>query len=153
MRSNLTISETEALLRQMYVGNVLRVVPYNYPLVFTGFDDGTTQTQVLQISANADLVLFEVMYTVAIDDAIDTAAGSLINILVVDSGSNSQYQNAPVPLNTFATDGGLVRTNNLAYPRRIGGRSTLSVQLTNNYGNDIDYLDMSFSGVLVFMMQ
>jgi hypothetical protein len=71
----------------------------------------------------------------------------LCTILVTDSGTNEQFTNAAVDLESYSTNGNII--NNLPYPRIVSGRSTLTVQLNSYEASQTLNVYLSFDGVLV----
>lgn len=135
---------------EIYQGRPVSMVPYGYTVSFSGLAQGTSATQQLSITANADFILTEILYRpsvgVAQNDSTKTAA--FVRLLITDSGTNEQYTNSAVDLENFATNNDAART--LPYPRWIGGRTSLSFQAFNWAPTAETYsFDVYLSGVLV----
>lgn len=148
-----TIADLESYISRFYQGRPLLITPYAYNLTFTSTQlaAGSTTSQVINIAANADFVATEfAFHTASGTPTSQTTANEdipFIRMLVTDSGSNEQFTNAAVDINTYASREAFLRP--LPYPRIVSGRSTLTVQLTN-YSSTIPYsLDLTLNGVLV----
>lgn len=148
-----TIADLESYVSRFYQGRPLLITPYAYNLTFTPTQlaAGATTSRVINIAANADFVATEFAYHAASGTpASQTTANEdipFIRMLVTDSGSNEQFTNAAVDINTYASREAFLRP--LPYPRIVSGRSTLTVQLTN-YSSTVPYsLDLTLNGVLV----
>ena len=148
-----TIADLESYISRFYQGRPLLITPYAYNLTFTSTQlaAGSTTSQVINIAANADFVATEfAFHTASGTPTSQTTANEdipFIRMLVTDSGSNEQFTNAAVDINTYASREAFLRP--LPYPRIVSGRSTLTVQLTN-YSTTIPYsLDLTLNGVLV----
>jgi hypothetical protein len=144
------ISDIEAFSSKFYQGRPLLLTPYDYVLTFASLTAGSSQTQTLSITANADFICLQMHHHANVAYAAQTVANKtapLARILITDSGTNEQFTNAAVDLENYSTNGNII--NNLPYPRIISGRSTLTVQLTSYEASQTLNLDLSFSGVLV----
>jgi hypothetical protein len=111
---------------------------------------GSSQTQTLSITANADFIFLQCHHHANVANAAQTVAtktAPLATILITDSGTNEQFTNAAVDLESYSTNGNII--NNLPYPRIVSGRSTLTVQLTSYEATNTLNIYLSFSGVLV----
>lgn len=148
-----TIADLESYVSRFYQGRPLLITPYAYSLTFTPTQlaAGATNSQVINIAANADFVATEFAYrsysATATNQTNATEDQPFLRILVTDSGSNEQFTNSAVDLTNYAT--GQNFEHPLPYPRIISGRSTLTVQLTNYSTNTAYGLDLSVNGVLV----
>jgi hypothetical protein len=149
-----SISDLEQFASRFYGGRPLLLVPYAYNLSFTTLTFGTTQSAVVNITANADFILTQFHHRASVDLAVAQTANNkscpYVRILVTDSGTNEQFTNAAVDLENYSTNANIV--NLLDYPRIVSGRSTLTVQVTN-YGTaaatTLANLDIMLNGVLV----
>ena len=148
-----TIADLESYISRFYQGRPLLITPYAYNLTFTSTQlaAGSTTSQVINIAANADFVATEfAFHTASGTPTSQTTANEdipFIRMLVTDSGSNEQFTNAAVDINTYASREAFLRP--LPYPRIVSGRSTLTVQLTN-YSTTAAYgIDLTVNGVLV----
>jgi hypothetical protein len=144
------ISDIEAFASKFYQGRPLLLTPYDYVLTFSSLTAGSSQTQTLSITANADFIFLQMHHHANVAYAAQTVANKtapLARILITDSGTNEQFTNAAVDLENYSTNGNII--NNLPYPRIISGRSTLTVQVTSYEASQTLNLDLSFSGVLV----
>ena len=144
------IADIESFASKFYQGRPLLLTPYDYVLTFSSLTAGSSQTQTLSITANADFIFLQMHHRSTVAAAAQTVAtksAPLARILITDSGTNEQFTNAAVDLENYSTNGNII--NNLPYPRIISGRSTLTVQLTSYEASQTLNLDLSFSGVLV----
>ena len=145
-----SISDLEAFVSRFYGGKRLLLTPYAYNTIFTALAQGSSQTNTVTIAANADFVLLGLHHRAQIAAAqnISTKTAPFARILITDSGSNEQFTAQPVDLENYSTNGNIV--NNLAYPRIIAGRSTLTVQVTNYAPTAETYatLDVMLEGVV-----
>jgi hypothetical protein len=144
------IADIEAFASKFYQGRPLLLTPYDYVLTFPSLTAGSSQTQTLSITANADFIFLQCHHHANVANAAQTVASKtapLATILITDSGTNEQFTNAAVDLESYSTNGNII--NNLAYPRIVSGRSTLTVQLTSYEATNTLNIYLSFSGVLV----
>jgi hypothetical protein len=144
------IADIESFASKFYQGRPLLLTPYDYVLTFASLTAGSSQTQTLSITANADFIFLQMHHRANVAYAAQTVANKtapLARILITDSGTNEQFTNAAVDLENYSTNGNII--NNLPYPRIISGRSTLTVQVTSYEASQTLNLDLSFSGVLV----
>lgn len=129
----------------------LAIVPYGYSSTFLGLAQNATQTNVLGITANADFILMGIYHRAQIGAAqnVSTKTAPYARLLISDTGSNEQFSAQPVDLENYGTNGGDSRI--LPYPRWIGGRSSLALQLTNYAPTAETYtsIDVFLEGVLV----
>jgi hypothetical protein len=158
-----SISETQSFLGQVFGNWVsdgqggqtwqvpkLTIYPFGYNITFTGLAQGTTQTSILTITANADFVMFGSSYRANIAAAQNgsTKTAAFVRMLITDSGTNEQFTSAAVDLENYCTNSGDDRP--LSYPRFVAGKSTLTIQVTNYAPTAETYaLDLFFDGVLV----
>jgi hypothetical protein len=143
-------SDIESFASKFYQGRPLLLTPYAYVLTFSSLTAGSTQTQTLNITANADFIFLQLHHHANVANAAQTVnnkTAPLATILITDSGTNEQFTNAAVDLESYSTNGNII--NNLAYPRIISGRSTLTVQLTSYEASQTLNIYLSFDGVLV----
>ncbi len=158
-----SISEVQSFLGQIYGNSVpdgnggsrwvtpsLLVYPYGYSSTFLALAQNATQTNVLQITANADFILFGISYRAQIGAAqtVSTKTAAFCRLLITDSGTNEQFTSQAVDLENYCTNGGDDRP--LSYPRFIGGKSSLTLQLTNYAPTAETYtsVDIYLDGVL-----
>lgn len=149
-----SISDIESFASRFYGGRPLLLTPYVYVSQFTTLTFGTTQTNTINITANADFICTQFHHRAVVDlTAVQTAAtknAPYVRMLVTDSGTNEQFTNAAVDLESYSTNGNII--NLLEYPRLISGRSTLTVQVTN-FGTaaavTLASLEIQLHGVLV----
>jgi hypothetical protein len=145
-----SISDIESYASKFYQGRPLLLTPYSYVLTFSSLTAGSSQTQTLSITANADFILLQLHHHANVAGAAQTVANKtapLATILVTDSGTNEQFTNAAVDLESYSTNGNII--NNLPYPRIVSGRSTLTVQVTSYEASQTNNILLSFDGVLV----
>jgi hypothetical protein len=149
-----SISDIEQFASRFYGGRPLLLTPYAYVTTFTTLTFGTSQTNVINITANADFILLQFHHRASVDlDVAQTVSNKnapYVRMLVTDSGTNEQFTNSAVDLENYSTNGNIV--NNLPYPRIISGRSTLTVQVTNFGGAaavTLESLEVQLHGVLV----
>ena len=144
------IADIEAFASKFYQGRPLLLTPYAYVLTFSSLTAGSSQTQTLSITANADFIFLQCHHHANVASAAQTVASKtapLATILITDSGTNEQFTNAAVDLESYSTNGNII--NNLPYPRIVSGRSTLTVQLTSYEATNTLNVYLSFDGVLV----
>jgi hypothetical protein len=144
------IGDIEAFASKFYQGRPLLLTPYAYVLTFSSLTAGSSQTQTLSITANADFIFLQCHHHANVASAAQTVASKtapLATILITDSGTNEQFTNAAVDLESYSTNGNII--NNLPYPRIVSGRSTLTVQLTSYEATNTLNVYLSFDGVLV----
>ena len=144
------ISDIEAFASKFYQGRPLLLTPYDYVLTFSSLTAGTSQTQTLSITANADFIFLQCHHHANVASAAQTVANKtapLATILITDSGTNEQFTNAAIDLESYSTNGNII--NNLPYPRIVSGRSTLTVQLTSYEASQTLNIYLAFQGVLV----
>jgi len=147
-----SISDLEQFASRFYGGKPLLLVPYAYNTTFTGLSAGSTQTNTLNITANADFILLNFHHrasaNLASSQNVSTKLAPYCRVTITDSGTNEQFTNSAVDLENYSTNGNII--NMLPYPRIISGRSTLTIQLTNyDSSNAVASLDLMFEGVLV----
>jgi hypothetical protein len=143
--------DIQAFANQIYGGRPIVILPYAYPLTFTGLAQNTSATQQLSITANADFILTRIKYRASIGAAetVSNKTAAFVRMLVTDSGTNEQFTSGPVDLENYATNGASM-AGNLPFPRFISGRTSLTVTVTNFAPVAQTYLlDLSFEGVLV----
>lgn len=149
-----SISDIESFASRFYGGRPLLLTPYVYVSQFTTLTFGTTQTNTINITANADFICTQFHHRAVVDLAVAQTAATknapYVRMLVTDSGTNEQFTNAAVDLESYSTNGNII--NLLEYPRLISGRSTLTVQVTN-FGTaaatTLASLEIQLHGVLV----
>ena len=158
-----SISDVQSFLGQIYGQSVpdgnggsrwavpsLVVYPYAFTTTFAALAQGATQTNVLQITANADFVAFAVSYRAQIGGAqtVNTKTAAFCRLLITDSGTNEQFTAQAVDLENYCTNGGDDRP--LSYPRFVAGKSSLTMQLTNYAPTAETYttVDIVIEGVL-----
>jgi len=145
-----SISDIEAFASKFYQGRPLLLTPYSYTLTFSSLAPSTSQTQTLSITANADFIYLQTHHHANVANAAQTVnnkTAPLATILITDSGTNEQFTNAAIDLESYSTNGNII--NNLPYPRIISGRSTLTVQLSSYEASNTLNILLSFDGVLV----
>lgn len=132
----------------------IELSPYSYRATFENLLNGTTQTKMVNVAANADFVFNAVRYR-CVTAADGVIAEPLVDILLTDAGSQEQLMVESQPLNLIAGVPTLANDSALwPYPRIISGRSQLNVQASNvsdilSTPVDYDRLVIVFSGVLV----
>jgi len=148
-----SIADLESYISRFYQGRPLLITPYAYNLTFTTSQlaVGATNSQVINIAANADFVATEVAFHSFASASTTQTNGTedvpFLRILITDSGSNEQFTNSAIDINNYGSRQNYMRP--LSYPRIVSGRSTLTVQLTN-YSTTVAYgVDLSVNGVLV----
>lgn len=143
-------SEIETFASKFYQGRPLLLVPYAYNVTFSSLTAGSSATQTVNISANADFIVTGLHHRANVAAAgqnVSTKTAPLARILVTDSGSNEQFTNSAVDLENYSTNGNII--NKFDYPRIVSGRSTLTVQLTSYEASQTLNIDIVFEGVLV----
>lgn len=146
-----SITEIEAFAARFYQGRTLSIVPYGYTTTFLALAQNAVQTNIINIAANADFMMLSLNHRAQIGAAqtVQSKTAPFVRLLITDSGSNEQYTAQAVDLENYSTNGGVVQ--NLAYPRIVSGRSTLTVQATNYAPTAETYttLDVFLEGVLI----
>lgn len=126
-------SELEAFISRFYEGRRVLITPYGYSATFAAVTQNTTQTQNINIAANADFIFIGVrhrMWLAAAGQTVSTKNTPIGRLLLIDSGSNEQFTQQPVQLDNYSTND--AKVVELSYPRILAGRTTLTVQYTNN---------------------
>lgn len=144
------IGEIEAYASKFYQGRPLLLTPYGYTLTFSSLTAGSSQSQTLNITANADFIMVGLHHRANVAAAAQTVSNKtapLARILITDSGSNEQFTNGSVDLENYSTNGNII--NLFPYPRIISGRSTLTIQVTSYEASATLGIDVFFEGVLV----
>ena len=133
MSNRYSISELQNFCRQLYGDRPLLITPYGYTVTFPNMTAGMSQNQVLSITANADFILTAIRARTS-DATLQTVSNKnapYYRLLIVDSGSNEQFTNSAVDLENYSANGNADGAGYLPYPRFIGGRTALSLTLTN----------------------
>ena len=105
------IGEIEAYASKFYQGRPLLLTPYGYNLTFSSLTAGASQSQTLNITANADFIMVGLHHRANIAAASQTVSNKtapLTRILITDSGSNEQFTNAAVDLENYSTNGNII---------------------------------------------
>lgn len=126
-------SELEAFISRFYEGRRLLITPYGYPVSFAAVAQNATQTQTINIAANADFVFLGLrhrMWLAAAGQTVSSKNTPIGRLLLIDSGSNEQFTQAPVQLDNYSTND--AKVVELPYPRVLSGRTTVTAQYTNN---------------------
>jgi len=149
-----SISDIEQFASRFYGGRPLLLTPYAYNTIFTTLTQSTSQTSVINITANADFILTQFHHRAVVDttvvQTVSTKNAPYVRMLVTDSGTNEQFTNAAVDLENYSTNGNII--NMLDYPRIISGRSTLTVQVSNYAtaaAGTLASLEIQLHGILV----
>lgn len=145
-----TFPQLQNWLRVLYKNRPLVIVPYAYNLSFTNLAQNTTQTQQLSITANADFVLLSLSHRarLAAAQTLSTITAPFCRLQITDSGSNEQFFGQAVDLTNVSNGGQEWRE--LPFPRWVGGRTALTVQLSNYAPTAETYsIENTFAGVLV----
>ena len=145
-----SIADIEAFASRFYQGRALLITPYAYTTTFTSLTAASTQSTTINIAANADFIALGFHHRANVAAAaqnVSTKTAPLVRMLVTDSGSNEQFTNSGIDLENYSTNGNII--NNLAYPRIISGRSTLTIQVTSYEASQTLNLDIAIEGVLV----
>lgn len=135
----------------IYGGQPVSVVPYGYTVTFAALAQGDSQTQSLNITANADFILTEIKARSSIGTAqnVSTKTAPYVRVLITDSGSNEQFTSAAVDLENYSTNGDS-EAGGLPYMRFISGRTSLSINATSYAPTAETYaIDLFLEGVLV----
>ena len=149
-----SISDIEQFASRFYGGRPLLLTPYAYNTTFTTLTQSTSQTNTVNITANADFIILGFHHRAEVDTTVIQTASSkncpYVRMLVTDSGTNEQFTNSAIDLENYSTNANII--NLLEYPRIIAGRSTLTIQVTNYAtaaGGTLAVLDIVLAGVLV----
>ncbi len=128
-----------------------RIVPYAYPITFTGLAQTNVQTSTINIAANADFFCVGGAYRANVGAAqnVGNKTAAFIRVLLTDTGSNDQFTNSAVDLETYFTND--AKINFWSYPRVVQGRTALQVQVTSYAPTAETYaLDLVLRGALVY---
>lgn len=141
-------------LAPSYRGRTFGLLPYGYNLTFTSFAQNANSSQQLNIQANADFLLLAVKYHAHISavQTVSTKTVAFARLLITDNGSGQQFTNSAIDLENYANNGANSSgTGQIPYPRLIGGRSSLTVQLVGYQPTAETYgvIDLYFEGVNV----
>lgn len=126
-------SQIEQFVARFYDGRRVLITPYAYPVSFLNVTQNATQTQTINIAANADFIFIRChhrMWLAAAGQTVSTKNTPIGRLLLIDSGSNEQFTQAPVQLDNYSINDSKVIE--LPYPRVIAGRTTVTAQYTNN---------------------
>lgn len=152
--NNFSYRDVEAFAAKIYKGIPLLLKPYGYTVNFLALAQNAQATTPLAITANADFILMSVAYRAQIGavQTVSSKTAAFVRMLLTDSGSNEQFTNSAIDLENYCTSGGAPRL--LPYPRWIGGKSALTVSVTNYAPTAEVYtsLDIYFEGVLVYAL-
>lgn len=125
-----------------------------YHIDFTALAAGTTQTDNIQIQADADFEVQKLTYFADIAGAgqtLDTLVVPLTTVLIVDSGSGRQIMDRAVPIPSFFGDGRIPFI--LPQPRIFVQRSNITFTLVN-FSVAITYnIRLSLIGTKLFRVQ
>lgn len=148
-----SLRDLEAFCARFYLGYDLLITPYGYSASFTTIAVAATQTQNVNIAANADFVMLGLRYHAnvgaVVGYSVSTKTAAFLRLLITDTGSAEQFTAQAVDLENYATNG--VGEKPLAYPRIVAGRTALSLALTNHAPAAETYgvVDIFLNGVLV----
>lgn len=144
------IDAIEQFVQRFYPGYSLLLTPYGYNLTFLALAAGANTTQQLNISANADFILLGMSHranVAAAGQTVSTKTAPLARVLITDSGSNEQFTQQAIDLENYSSNSH--EGPDLDYPRIIGGRSSLQVQMFNYDAAQAYNIDLFLHGVLV----
>lgn len=153
--------DIQAFLSQFYVNpntgqsRQLVITPYAYPASFTNLTAGLTATANVNISSNADFVVFGLSHRAVTDvdtgQTVSTKTAPMVRVLITDSGTGEQFTSQAVDLENYSSNGNAFYE--LPYPRVLTGKSSLQVQVTNFSSGDSETeyqtLEILFHGVQV----
>jgi hypothetical protein len=145
-----SLDELNAFASRFYGGKSLLLVPYAYNTTFSSLTAGSSLTNVINITANADFIATGFHHRANVAAAgqnVSTKTAPLVRMLVTDSGSNEQFTNVAVDLENYSTNGNIVNT--LPYPRIVSGRSSLTINVTSYEATNTLNIDIMIEGVLV----
>ena len=129
----------------------LTMVPFAFPLTFGPLNVGATLNQIVTIPANADFLLLAIHHRASIAAAaqtVSTKVSPMVRMLITDTGSSESFTNAPVDLENYSQNDGKV--NALAFPRLIGGLTSLNVQVTSYAAAEVyNPLEIFLEGVRI----
>jgi hypothetical protein len=141
---------------QMFYGRrSLLLVPYIYPFSFGTPDaqvlDGTTQSTIINISANADFIAIGLRHLVGSgsnDVTISSRLQTAARILLTDTASGEPFTNNATALACYSNGG--LRETLFPIPRLLNGRSAINAQLSIPLtAEDLPRIEMALHGVLV----
>jgi hypothetical protein len=133
-------------------GSRVIIVPYAYNVTFTALALAVPQTQILNITANADFVHLQTAVRANVAGAaqtVSTVTAPLARLLITDSGTNEQFTAAPIDVFNYATKIAPNFEEGHVYPRVIGGRSSLNLTMTSYAAAELPAIDVALIGVLV----
>lgn len=110
----------------------LTMVPFAFPLTYPALAPGVTLNLIVTVPANADFLLLAIHHHATIAAAaqtVSTKTAPCVRMLITDTGSSESFTNAPVDLENYSQNDG--KENALAFPRLIGGLTSLNVQVTS----------------------
>lgn len=110
----------------------LTMVPFAFPLTFGALAPAATLNAIVTVPANADFLLLAIHHHATIAAAaqtVSTKVAPCVRMLITDTGSSESFTNAPVDLENYSQNDG--KENALAFPRLIGGLTSLNIQVTS----------------------
>lgn len=109
------------------------LVPYDISTTFAALAQNAVANNVVTITGNADFVLLGLHHRAQIGGAQTSATKTtpFVRCLISDSGSGENFSQTAVDLEACSTNGNF--ENSLFYPRVLAGKSTLNVQVTNDF--------------------
>lgn len=133
------------------------IIPYTYTFSIPApLAAGAAAVGTINMQANSDFFMTRISARASIAAAaqtVSTVPVPLVRLLITDTGSNQQFSNQAVDLGNLMTAGAQIQgTADLPWPRFVGGRSSLLLNLTS-YEAAAAYstLDIALHGVLVFL--
>lgn len=110
------------------------ILPKKYGTTFPPIALATTATQQIQIASNGDFFLTRISFRGNIAAAAQTVNSVPVpnmRCLITDSGSDEQWANQAIDLSQWGQNAGLGFYMDEVFPRVIGGKSTITIALTN----------------------
>lgn len=162
----ITVSELSAFIAMTYAnqglppGTTQVITPKRYVAAFTALTAGTTQSEQVQIQANGDFFLTDILFSAYAESAgtpstktRGTAPAPNCTVLITDSGSDQQwYTNGNADINTVWQNMLADASMDEPYPRVVNGRSTLTVTIANAEASQAYNINVTFAGVLVTLL-
>ncbi|PCI44002.1 MAG: hypothetical protein COB41_05555 [Proteobacteria bacterium] len=118
---------------------------YIYNAVVSTLAAGATQTEVINIEADANFIVQKMAYYATLGTATPTNDDKivpLIGISILDSGSGRNLQDQAVPLSSLAGTGALPFV--LPIPRLFKARSSINIKF-NNFSTLDEYTNITLS--------
>lgn len=144
----------QAWIEALYVNNGINdrlwIEPYDYPLSFAALAPGATQTQTIQINANADFVIAQLSYHANIAVGAQNVGNKTVaaaRVQIVDTGSARPFFASAADLENVCANASPQRVR--PYPRWTSGNTSLSVAMSNYSPAETYNIEFLVSGASV----